>query len=91
MSEFSSALSLGGGQVVNLVDVADSSFSAQASLEAATQNGTETLVLLPNAGRLDETLQVVQLAQGRFTLLAGDDVYTPKTLEMGGRLPSIWW
>ncbi|MBE9098022.1 ABC transporter substrate-binding protein [Vacuolonema iberomarrocanum] len=85
MSEFSSALSLGGGQVVNLVDVADSGFSAQASLEAATQNGTETLVLLPNTGRLDETLQVVQLAQGRFTLLAGDDVYTPKTLEMGGQ------
>lgn len=85
MSEFSSALSLGGGQVVSLVDLSDSSFSAAASLEEATQKGAEALVLLPNTGRLDESLQLVQLAQGRFTLLAGDDVYTSKTLEVGGQ------
>jgi len=85
MSEFSSALSLGGGQVVSLVDLSDSGFSAAASLEEATQKGAEALVLLPNTGRLDESLQLVQLAQGRFTLLAGDDVYTSKTLEVGGQ------
>jgi len=84
MSEFSSAISLGGGQVVSLVDLADGGFSAQASVNDAAQKGATALVLLPNTGRLDEALQVVQLGQGRFSLLAGDDVYTSKTLEVGG-------
>ena len=40
-------------------------------------------MLAANTDSLDKALQVVQLNRQRLSLLAGDDVYTPKTLEIG--------
>lgn len=82
-SEFVSSVSLEGGQVSSEFDLSKADFSAAKSLEQATKQGAEVLMLAANNTTLDKALQVVQLNQKKLTLLAGDDVYTVKTLEVG--------
>ncbi len=95
-SEFVSSVSLEGGQVSSEVDLSQVGFSAAKSLEQATKQGAEVLMLAANTETLDKALQVVQINQKRLTLLAGDDVYTVKTLEIGreqatGMLVAVPW
>ncbi len=82
-AEFVTALSLGGGEVLAEVDLADPSFSAAKSLEQALQQKAQAIMLAADTSTLDKALQVVQLNRKRLKLLAGDDVYTLKTLEVG--------
>jgi branched-chain amino acid transport system substrate-binding protein len=82
-SEFVSSVLLEGGQVTNEFDLSQSDFSASKSVEQATQKGAQVLMLAANTETLDKALQVVQKNQKRLTLLAGDDVYNVKTLEVG--------
>ncbi len=83
-SEFTTAVSLGGGEVVNTFDLADANFNAGDRLSQAIDNGAETIMLAANTGTLDKALQVVQVNGKRLSLLGGDDVYTPKTLQIAG-------
>lgn len=83
-SEFSTAVSLGGGQVISEVDLSDPNFNAAQSIEQATQGGATVLMLAVNTGALDKAMLVVQVNGKRLSLLGGDDVYTPKTLQLGG-------
>lgn len=80
--EFSTAIALGGGQIVAEFDLADSGFSASQSLEQALKLGAQTIMLASSTSALDRALQVVQVNRGRLALLGGDDVYGPKTLEV---------
>lgn len=82
-SEFVSSVSLEGGQVSSEFDLSQADFSAAKSLEQATKQGAEALMLAANTETLDKALQVIQINQKKLTLLAGDDVYTTKTLEIG--------
>ncbi|MEA5549653.1 ABC transporter substrate-binding protein [Anabaena cylindrica UHCC 0172] len=82
-SEFVSSLALEGGQVSSEVDLSQGNFSAAKSVERAIQDGVEVLMFAANTETLDKALQVVQANQKRLTLLAGDDVYSLKTLEVG--------
>ncbi|MEH2405610.1 ABC transporter substrate-binding protein [Nostoc sp.] len=82
-SEFVSSVSLEGGQVSSEFDLSKVDFSAAKSLEQATKQGAEVLMLAANTETLDKALQVIQINQKKLTLLAGDDVYTVKTLEIG--------
>ncbi|MBH8561286.1 amino acid ABC transporter substrate-binding protein [Nostoc sp. CENA67] len=82
-SEFASSVSLEGGQVSSEFDLSKPDFSAAKSIEQATKQGAEVLMLAANTDTLDKALQVVQANQKRLALLAGDDVYTVKTLEVG--------
>ena len=82
-SEFVSSVSLEGGQVSSEFDLSKVDFSAAKSLEQATKQGAEVLMLAANTETLDKALQVVQINQKRLILLGGDDVYTVKTLEIG--------
>jgi len=82
-SEFVSSVSLEGGQVSNEFDLSQTNFSAARSVEQATKQGAEVLMLASNTATEDKALQVVQLNQKRLILLGGDDVYTFKTLELG--------
>ncbi|WP_414512795.1 ABC transporter substrate-binding protein [Nostoc sp. PCC 9305] len=82
-SEFVSSVSLEGGQVASEFDLSKADFSAAKSLEQATKQGAEVLMLAANTETLDKALQVIQINQKKLTLLAGDDVYTAKTLEIG--------
>ena len=81
-SEFVSALGLNGGQIVSEFDLSSSGFSAADSFKQATQQGATVLALMPNSGQLDRALQVVQVNQQQLKMLAGDDVYSPKTLSV---------
>ncbi|MEH2237571.1 nSTAND1 domain-containing NTPase [Nostoc sp.] len=81
--EFEKFLSKEGGQVSSVFDLSDANFNADNSTEQSIKSGAEVLVLLPNTGKLDDTLQVVKANNKRLPLLGGDDVYTPKVLEEG--------
>lgn len=83
-SEFETAILLGGGQVTSEFDLSNSDFSAARSVEQAIKQGVQVLLLAPNGSVLDKALQIVQVNQKRLNLLGGDDVYTLKTLEVGG-------
>jgi branched-chain amino acid transport system substrate-binding protein len=83
-SEFVTAVSLGGGQVINEFDLSDANFNAVQSVNQAIQGGAQVLMLAVNTSTLDKALQVVQVNGKRLNLLGGDDVYTPKTLQLGG-------
>ena len=83
-SEFVTSVLTRGGQVVAEFDLANSSFSAARSIDQAVKEKAQVLMLAANTDSLDRALQVVQLNRQRLNLLAGDDVYTPKTLEVGG-------
>ncbi len=82
-SEFVSSVSLEGGQVSNEFDLSQANFSAASSVEQATKQGAEVLMLAANNNTLDKALQVIQVSDKRLALLGGDDVYTLKTLELG--------
>jgi branched-chain amino acid transport system substrate-binding protein len=82
-SEFVTAVSLGGGQVVSEFDLSAPGFSAAKSVEQAITQGAKVLMLVANTGTLDTALQVVQVNRQRLGLLGGDGVYSPKTLEVG--------
>ncbi|MEH1817882.1 MAG: ABC transporter substrate-binding protein [Nostoc sp.] len=95
-SEFVSSVSLEGGQVASEFDLSKADFSAAKSVEQATKQGTEVLMLAANTETLDKALQVIQINQKKLTLLAGDDVYTAKTLEIGreqaaGMIVAVPW
>ena len=83
-SEFIAAVTLGGGRVVNTFDLYDANFSATDSFKQAMEGGAEAIMLAANTSTLDKALQVVQVNRQRLSLLAGDDVYTPKTLQIAG-------
>ena len=87
-SEFVTAVSLGGGQVEGEYDLSDPGFSAARSVKEASDRGVQVLMLATNTGELDQALQVVQVNNKRLKILAGDDIYTPKTLEVGGQAAS---
>ncbi len=82
--EFTTAFSLGGGQVVSETDLSQGGFSASQSLQTARQQGADVVVLLPNSGTLNQALQVVAVNKNELPMLGGDDVYSPTTLEVGG-------
>lgn len=84
-SEFSRAIALVGGQVSGEYDLSAPDFSAAMAVDQSLRQGVKALMLAPNTATLDRALQVVQVNQRRMTLLAGDDVYAPKTLEVGGQ------
>ena len=83
-SEFMAAVSLGGGQVVGEFDLSDANFSAANSFKRAMNEGAEVIMLAANTSTLDKALQVIQVNRQRLSLLGGDDVYTPKTLQIAG-------
>jgi branched-chain amino acid transport system substrate-binding protein len=83
-SEFTTALYGDGGQVVSEFDFAKGNFNATESFKSAIAQGAEVIMLAADTATLDQALQVVQVNAKRLPLLAGDDVYTAKTLQIGG-------
>ncbi|MEY4520333.1 MAG: hypothetical protein RLZZ499_2933, partial [Cyanobacteriota bacterium] len=65
-------------------DLADANFNASDRYEEAVNSGAEAIMLAANTSALDKALQVVQVNRQKLNLLAGDDVYTPKTLQIAG-------
>ena len=84
--EFVTAVSLGGGQVVNEFDLSDADFSAVDRFLEAVQSGADVLMFAANSDMLDRVLEVVQVNQNQLQLMAGNDVYSHTTLEVAGKL-----
>ncbi|MEB3292639.1 MAG: ABC transporter substrate-binding protein [Synechococcales bacterium] len=82
MSEFRNAIAQQNGQVVAEYDLSNTNLSASQSLQEAQLKGADVVMLASNTGSLDRAIQVMQANQARLPLLGGDDVYTPKTLEV---------
>ncbi len=82
--EFKSAVTLLGGKVVNIFDLSDPNFSAVDSVQQAIDSGAEALMLSTNPRKLDKALQVIRVNRQFLGLYGGDDVYTSKTLQVGG-------
>ena len=82
-SEFVASILLEGGEVSQEFDLSKADFSAASSLKQVTEQGAQVLMLAANTGIVDKALQVVQVNQQRLKLLAGNGVYTLKTLEIG--------
>jgi branched-chain amino acid transport system substrate-binding protein len=81
-SEFVSSVVQEGGQISGEFDLSQPGFSPGKSVEQAIKQGTQVLMLAPSPDTLDRTLQLIQVNQKRLSLLAGDNVYNLKTLEV---------
>jgi branched-chain amino acid transport system substrate-binding protein len=82
--ELSKALSLQGGQVIAEYDLSQSGFNPKQSLQSATQQGADTILLATSGNTLSRGLQVARANKNQLPILSGDDVYSPETLEIGG-------
>jgi branched-chain amino acid transport system substrate-binding protein len=94
--EFKTAVVATGGQIATEVDLIRPGFNPQQSVEQALKQGATALMLAANTSTLDQALQVVQANRKRSVLLAGDDVYAPRTLEHGkqaavGMIVAVPW
>ncbi|MEP0869111.1 bifunctional serine/threonine-protein kinase/ABC transporter substrate-binding protein [Trichocoleus desertorum AS-A10] len=84
-SEFKNALFYGApGKVVAEFDLAGPDFNAYESVEKAIQQKAEVIMLAAPSQVSDRALQVVQINRRRLPVLAGDSIYTKKTLQVGG-------
>lgn len=83
--EFKAALFYSGkGQVVEEVDLNQPDFNPVESVEQALKKGAQVLMLASNSEFFDRTLLVIDANQNRLPLLAGDALFSPKTLQVGG-------
>lgn len=94
--EFKMAVLAAGGQIATEVDLSRSDFNPQQATEQALKQGATALMLAANTKTLEQAMAVVQANQKRSVLLAGDDVYAPRTLEQGkqqavGMIVAVPW
>jgi branched-chain amino acid transport system substrate-binding protein len=82
--EFSTALTSDGGSVVAEYDLSSPAFRAAETVDQATKQGAQVLVLAANTATIDPALQVIAANQRRLQILGGDSLYTPKVLQSGG-------
>ena len=84
--EFSKALFYSDqGKVVEEIDLSKPDFNPVASVDRAIQKGAQVIMLAPNNDFFDRALLVISANQNRLPLLAGDALYSTKTLQIGGR------
>ncbi|NJM45589.1 MAG: ABC transporter substrate-binding protein, partial [Alkalinema sp. RU_4_3] len=82
--ELNSSLLRQGGQVIAEYDLGQSGFNPKQTLQAAIQQGADTILLATSGDTLNRGLQVVRANKNQLPILSGDDVYSPETLEIGG-------
>lgn len=82
-SEFVTAVALGGGQVISEFDLSSPNFDPAQNFNQAIKGGAQVLMLAANTNTLDQALQVIQVNDKKLSILGGDDVYSPKTLQIG--------
>ncbi len=74
-----------GGNVVAEVDVNQDGFNGARMLADAKEKGAEAIALLTDTPTLIQALQVIQVNENQLPIVAGDSLYKPETLEIGGR------
>ena len=81
---FSASLLSNGGEIAAEIDVIAPNFDADNAVQQARNQGAEALVLLTNSTTLNQTFEIAKVNNRQLPLLAGDDIYTPETLEIVG-------
>ena len=69
---------------------------AREVLSKAESNGANIIMLAPSSGHLDKAIEIAKGNQGRLPILAGDDVYSPDTINKGkdsvvGMIVAVAW
>ena len=82
---FSTDLINSGGKVVAEFDLADDNLDSLNALVQANNSGAEAIVLLATSSTLDPALAVAKNNVLELPILAGDSVYTAKTLQTAGQ------
>jgi branched-chain amino acid transport system substrate-binding protein len=82
--EFTTALTSDGGSVVAEYDLSSPAFRAAETVDQATKQDAQVLVLAANTATIDPALEVIAANQQRLQILGGDSLYTPKVLQTGG-------
>jgi branched-chain amino acid transport system substrate-binding protein len=93
--ELTTALTSDGGSVVAEYDLSSPAFRAAETIDQATKQGAQVLVLAANTATIDPALQVIAANQQRLQILGGDSLYTPKVLQSGaaaaGMVVAVPW
>lgn len=64
-------------------DIEDWGEKATNVLQKANRRGANLLMLVPSSGHLDKALEIVRANERKLPIVAGDAVYSPKTLDKG--------
>lgn len=74
-----------GGKVVAEIDVNQDAFNGAQALTEAKEKGATAIAILTNTATLNQALQVIQVNEGTLPTVAGDSLYKPEVLQIGGR------
>ncbi len=77
------------GKVIEMFDLSDALFNADAALDRSQQKGATAFVVLPNSQTTSKAflnaLKVIKINQGRHWIVGGDSLYNSEILEMAGK------
>lgn len=94
-TEFTTAYTGEGGEIVSAFDLSQTNFNGINALETSRQQQAEAIILTPDSSTLEQALQVVRVNRKQLPILAGDSVYKPETLKVGsdatGMIIAIPW
>ncbi|MBV5260086.1 ABC transporter substrate-binding protein [Synechococcus moorigangaii CMS01] len=74
-----------GGTVVAEVDVSQGGFNSAQALTEAKSKGATAIALVTDTPTLNQALQVIQVNENELAIVAGDSLYKPEILQIGGR------
>ncbi|MGL5836564.1 MAG: ABC transporter substrate-binding protein [Waterburya sp.] len=73
-----------GGAVVGEVDLSENNFNPAEALKTIQAQGAEVLVFLNDSATVDKAYLLMQLNNRQLTLLGGNSLYKPQTLQIAG-------
>lgn len=87
--QFSISFAASGGQVVKEFDLSKPEFNPANSIDQAQKQGSTALVLLPDdqtsTDAFPNALKIINANQGRYWMVGGDTLYSPKVLQTVGQ------
>lgn len=87
--QFSISFAAIGGRIIKEFDLSEPAFRASSYINQGQKQGATALVILPDANinphTFENALKVIKANQGRYQIMGGNTVYSPKTLEFAGQ------
>jgi len=88
-NQFRTSFGGGGGQIVKEFDLSDPVFQASTAIDQARKQGATAFVILPDANinprTFDNAIKLIRANKGRYPMMGGNTLYSPKTLEFAGQ------
>lgn len=73
-----------GGEIVSEADLSKANFNAAEILQQAKNWGAEALVFVNDSKTVDRAFLLMQLNNHQLSILGGDSLYKPQTLQIAG-------